>query len=73
MRRGRGSRCSAAGSSRISIAHDVRQRFQNLGAQADVRFQLLTLQPLTLSCGYARAWRESDDLGDRWMVSLKIL
>jgi len=52
---------------------DVRQRFQNLGGQIDVRFQLLTLQPLTLSGGYARAWQESRDLGDRWMISLKLL
>ncbi len=45
----------------------------NAGAQADIRFQLLTQQPLTLSFGYARAWERRRLLGDEWMVSLKIL
>ena len=50
-----------------------RQRFQNLGAQTDVRFQLLTLQPLTLSIGYARAWNRNHLSGAEWMASLKLL
>jgi len=50
-----------------------RQRVADAGAQADVRFQLLTLQPLTLSAGYARAFRRSGTLSDEWMVSLKLL
>jgi len=45
----------------------------NAGAQADIRVQLLTQQPLTLSFGYARAWEKHRLLGDEWMVSLKIL
>ncbi len=52
---------------------DTRGRYQDLGAQADLRFQLLTLQPLTLSFGYARAWQRARHLGDEWMVSLKLL
>jgi hypothetical protein len=50
-----------------------RQRFENLGVQTDVRFQLLTLQPLTLSLGYARAWKRDRPAGNEWMLSLKLL
>ena len=50
-----------------------RQRYENVGAQTDVRFQLLTLQPLTLSLGYARAWVRNHFVGNEWMASLKLL
>ncbi|MGE5176168.1 MAG: TolB family protein [Hyphomicrobiales bacterium] len=45
----------------------------NVGAQADIRFQLLTQQPLTLSFGYARAAARHGTATDEWMVSLKLL
>lgn len=45
----------------------------NVGAQADLRFQLLTQQPLTLSFGYARAAARGAASRDEWMVSLKLL
>jgi hypothetical protein len=50
-----------------------RERWGDVGAQADMRFQLLTQQPLTLSFGYARAapWRGRST--GEWMTSLKIL
>ena len=50
-----------------------RQRYENAGAQADVRFQFLTLQPLTLSLGCAHAWNRNRSVGTEWMASLKLL
>jgi len=50
-----------------------RDRWADAGAQADVRMQFLTLQPLTLSFGYARAWHRHRFAGDEWMASLKLL
>jgi hypothetical protein len=50
-----------------------RTKIGDLGAQVDVRFQLFTMQPLTLSGGYARAFEEGVRSRDEWMVSLKIL
>jgi hypothetical protein len=44
-----------------------------VGAQADVRFQLLVQQPLTFSVGWARAFEERLRRQDEWMASLKIL
>jgi hypothetical protein len=51
----------------------ARRTAGDLGAQADVRFQLLTQQPLTLSFGYARAFLRRSASDDEWMVSLKVL
>jgi hypothetical protein len=51
----------------------ARQESANAGAQLDVRFQLFTQQPLTLSGGWARAFPEGGRSSDEWMVSLKIL
>jgi hypothetical protein len=51
----------------------LRRTIGNAGAQVDVRFNLFTRQPLTLSAGYARAWERRRLLGDEWMVSLKVL
>jgi hypothetical protein len=45
----------------------------DVGAQADLRLNLLVLQPLTLSWGYARAFGRNRRASDEWMVSLKIL
>ena len=50
-----------------------RRTLGNAGAQIDVRLQLLTQQPLTLSAGYARSFERRDSADDEWMVSLKIL
>lgn len=50
-----------------------RQVITDAGLQADVRFQLLLQQPLTLSFGLARAFDSGHAAGDEGMVSLKIL
>jgi len=52
---------------------DARKQYGDFGAQIDVRFQLLTLQPLTLSLGAARAWSGQRLAANEWMASLKIL
>jgi hypothetical protein len=52
---------------------DWRRNLADLGAQADLRLQLLTQQPLTLSGGWARAFERNAAPTDEWMVSLKIL
>ena len=52
---------------------DSRVTAGNAGIQADLRFQLLTHAPLTLSAGYARAFVRGGPTDDEWMVSLKIL
>lgn len=49
------------------------RRLANLGAQVDVRMQLLTQSPLTLSFGYARAFERRLRATDEWMLSLKVL
>jgi hypothetical protein len=58
--------------SNVDLAAE-RRSLGNVGAQADVRFQLLTQQPLTLSAGYARSFERRGDADEEWMVSLKIL
>jgi hypothetical protein len=50
-----------------------RRGLADAGAQVDLRFQLLSQQPLTLSVGYARAFERHALTTDEWMVSLKIL
>jgi hypothetical protein len=45
----------------------------DVGVQADLRIQLLTQQPLTLSGGWARAFEDGERPSEEWMVSLKIL
>ena len=56
----------------LDDAHS-RRKIGGAGAQVDVRFQLFTLQPLTLSGGYARAFEKGDGPKQEWMISLKIL
>jgi hypothetical protein len=51
----------------------TRRRIGHAGAQVDVRFQLLTQQPLTLSFGYARAFERAAPPRHEGMASLKIL
>jgi hypothetical protein len=56
-----------------STAANARRTLGNAGAQVDVRLQLLTQTPLTLSFGWASAF-ERDRLPTRgWMASLKVL
>lgn len=50
-----------------------RRELANLGAQVDVRFQVLVYQPLTLSFGWAQALERDVRRGAEWMMSLKIL
>ncbi len=50
-----------------------RSRVADVGAQVDIRFQLFTLQRLTLSGGVARAFERGVGPRRDWMVSLKIL
>jgi hypothetical protein len=50
-----------------------RRELANTGTQADLRFQLFTHQPLTLSGGYARAFERGRRAAEEWMVSLKLL
>jgi hypothetical protein len=52
---------------------DWRRELVNVGVQMDLRVQLLSGQPLTLSGGYARAFEKDVDPTEEWMVSLKIL
>ncbi|MBV9190768.1 MAG: hypothetical protein JOZ85_09825, partial [Betaproteobacteria bacterium] len=50
-----------------------RQRYNNVGAQADLRFTVLHWYEMTLSFGYAQGLRGTVKAGDEWMVSLKIM
>ncbi|MEQ1832114.1 MAG: hypothetical protein ABL977_03585, partial [Candidatus Eisenbacteria bacterium] len=50
-----------------------RRKLADVGAQMDVRMQLLTQSPLMLSVGYARAMERHRLTTDEWMVSLKVL
>ena len=51
----------------------TRRRLANAGAQVDVRMQLFTQSPLTLSFGWARAFERGTRASEEWMVSLKVL
>jgi hypothetical protein len=51
----------------------LRRELSNAGGQADIRFQLLTQAPLTLSFGYAQAVEQGRPPSREWMVSLKVL
>ena len=51
----------------------TRRTLANVGAQADLRFQLFTLQSFTLSAGWARAFEHHAAPVENWMVSLKVL
>jgi hypothetical protein len=68
-------RLSLFGSSIVTnLGHEPdRRRVANAGAQADLRLQLFTQQPLTLSGGYARAFERGATAEEEWMISLKIL
>jgi len=51
----------------------TRRRLAHAGAQVDVRLQLLTQSPLTLSFGFAQAFEKGERPSRESMVSLKIL
>ncbi len=58
--------------------NDRSEQFINLGAQVDTRLVMFSLNPATLSFGFARAWNMDQQAGERkfydeWMVSLKLL
>ncbi|HYL89591.1 MAG TPA: hypothetical protein VEU32_12610 [Burkholderiales bacterium] len=50
-----------------------RTRYNNVGAQADLRFSVLHWYEMTLSVGYAVGYKGATRSGDEWMVSLKIM
>ena len=50
-----------------------RRSLVGAGAQLDIRFQLFTMQPLTLSGGVARAVEKDEPPKHEYMISLKIL
>ena len=51
----------------------ARTRVADLGAQSDLRLQLLTQNAFTLSAGYAWAFEKHLPRRHEWMASLKIL
>lgn len=52
---------------------DARRTYSTLGAQVDLRISVLHWYEMTLSAGYAAAFRNSTRAGSEWMLSLKIL
>ena len=58
--------------------NDRAEQFVNVGAQVDTRLVMFSLNPATLSFGFARAWNMDPQAGedtffDEWMISLKLL
>jgi hypothetical protein len=51
----------------------LRQRYANVGAQADLQFSVLHWYDMTLSVGFAAGFHGSQRAGTEWMVSLKIM
>jgi hypothetical protein len=51
----------------------VHKTYTSLGAQADLRLNVLSLYEMTLSIGYAVGYQGSQRSGSEWMVSLKIM
>ncbi|HEX7402454.1 MAG TPA: hypothetical protein VF287_00455, partial [Usitatibacter sp.] len=52
---------------------ELRQRFESVGAQVDLRFTMLHWYNMTLSFGYGVGYRGRARAGDEWMISLKIM
>jgi len=52
---------------------DESVRYNNAGAQVDLRFSVLHWYEMTLSAGYAVGYRGGSRAGDEWMISLKIM
>jgi hypothetical protein len=58
----------------LNIEDDItRETLGNIGAQLDLRMQLLSHLRMTLSFGYARAFEKGWAPDDEFMISLKIL
>ncbi len=51
----------------------LRKDYQDVGAQADLRFTVLHWYEMTLSFGYAVGFQGMQRTGTEWMVSLKIM
>jgi len=51
----------------------LRKSYENVGAQADLRFSVLHWYDMTLSVGFAAGFRDAKRAGTEWMVSLKIM
>jgi hypothetical protein len=51
----------------------VHKTYTSLGAQADLRLNVLSLYEMTLSIGYAVGYQGSQRSGSEWIVSLKIM
>lgn len=56
-----------------SVLYAEQQRYNNVGAQIDLRFSVLHWYEMTLSAGYAAGYRGGSRSGEEWMVSLKIM
>jgi hypothetical protein len=56
-----------------SVLYTNEQRYNNAGAQIDLRFSVLHWYEMTLSAGYAVGYRGGSRAGEEWMVSLKIM
>jgi hypothetical protein len=50
----------------------LRQNYETVGTQADLRFSVLHWYDLTLSAGYAVGFQDGRRKGSEWMISLKI-
>jgi hypothetical protein len=50
----------------------LRQNYENVGGQVDLRFSILHWYDLTLSAGYAVGLQDGRRTGSEWMLSLKI-
>lgn len=51
----------------------LRRRYGNLGAQVDLRFNVLHWYEMTMSIGYAVGYRGNQRAGNEWMISLQIM
>jgi len=69
------ARCSVFGMALSTNVDDkaVRENAFNFGTQVDLDWQLLSQLRMTLSFGYARAFKEKQRGSDEYMVSLKVL
>ncbi len=50
----------------------LRQNYESVGGQADLRFSIMHWYELTLSAGYAVGFQDGKRTGSEWMLSLKI-
>ena len=50
-----------------------RRRYQDVGLQLDLNFNILDHLPMTVSFGYAQGFEASRKVNDEWLFSLKVL